>query len=454
MLRDIGFVCPIRIHQPISRLKNGGRRSGETHQRATPSPPPQTPLFRLLFPFGFVRTKTQSPQNQLPPRPETCYSRNKCRPILPAAADSSKPSRWRASAPPKPRPKPPQRLRRPPPRTPLSPSPSRAPPCAIPASTPAASLPCWPCPSAVSPPAASASADAASFAIGKSSTAPIKAARPSTPSLPSGRRPAAASPSRTCSKPASCLLTKVPMASAPRTRPASAASKAQLSPASSPSPKSPSAIPACPSASRSMPSAPSSPSMPTNPACPSPSCATASTTPARKPPPFPSPGRSKTSYGCSAPPATPLKAGCDECWRNPLEEKTHSAADDPLGNRSVRLSPCFLCSATTPGAQARVFRVPPSLKASKWSLAFRFTDVVKCGEGVKKRPVAMKAKKGDQKKMKAQSLAQVRATISFPPEVYETLEVIAKEKKVSLAWVVREAAEKYIADKWPLLARS
>ena len=33
---------------------------------------------------------------------------------------------------------------------------------------------------------------------------------------------------------------------------------------------------------------------------------------------------------------------------------------------------------------------------------------------------------------------------------YATLEVIAKEKKVSLAWVVREAVEKYIADKWPL----
>jgi len=66
----------------------------------------------------------------------------------------------------------------------------------------------------------------------------------------------------------------------------------------------------------------------------------------------------------------------------------------------------------------------------------------------------MKPKKEDGKKMKAQSTAQVRATISFPPEVYETLEVIAKEKKVSLAWVVREAAEKYIADKWPLLARS
>jgi predicted DNA-binding protein len=53
--------------------------------------------------------------------------------------------------------------------------------------------------------------------------------------------------------------------------------------------------------------------------------------------------------------------------------------------------------------------------------------------------------------MKTQSVAAVRASISFPPDVYETLEVIAKEKKVSLAWVVREAAEKYIADKWPLL---
>ncbi|MHB8422795.1 MAG: ribbon-helix-helix domain-containing protein [Leptospirales bacterium] len=63
----------------------------------------------------------------------------------------------------------------------------------------------------------------------------------------------------------------------------------------------------------------------------------------------------------------------------------------------------------------------------------------------------MKTKKGKEKTMKATSTARVRATISFPPEVYETLEVIAKEKKVSLAWVVRDATEKYIADKWPLL---
>ena len=63
----------------------------------------------------------------------------------------------------------------------------------------------------------------------------------------------------------------------------------------------------------------------------------------------------------------------------------------------------------------------------------------------------MKGKKGGGKKINAPSTVQVRATISFPPDVYETLEGIAKEKKVSLAWVVREATEKYIADKWPLL---
>ena len=48
--------------------------------------------------------------------------------------------------------------------------------------------------------------------------------------------------------------------------------------------------------------------------------------------------------------------------------------------------------------------------------------------------------------MKADSAAAIRASISFPPEMYETLETIAKEKKVSLAWVVREAAERYVSD--------
>ena len=63
----------------------------------------------------------------------------------------------------------------------------------------------------------------------------------------------------------------------------------------------------------------------------------------------------------------------------------------------------------------------------------------------------MKVKKG--KNVRAESATPVRATISFPRQVYETLEVIAKEKKVSLAWVVREAADKYIAERWPLLKR-
>ena len=64
----------------------------------------------------------------------------------------------------------------------------------------------------------------------------------------------------------------------------------------------------------------------------------------------------------------------------------------------------------------------------------------------------MKERKGTAEPAKRPSTASVRATISFPPELYETLEGIARQKKVSLAWVVREATEKYVADKWPLLA--
>jgi metal-responsive CopG/Arc/MetJ family transcriptional regulator len=44
-----------------------------------------------------------------------------------------------------------------------------------------------------------------------------------------------------------------------------------------------------------------------------------------------------------------------------------------------------------------------------------------------------------------------RASVSFPTDVYAELERIAAAKKVSLAWVVRDAAEKYVADQWPLL---
>jgi predicted transcriptional regulator len=43
-----------------------------------------------------------------------------------------------------------------------------------------------------------------------------------------------------------------------------------------------------------------------------------------------------------------------------------------------------------------------------------------------------------------------RGSVSFPPELYETLKQIAQEKKVSVAWVVRDAVEKYVESRWPL----
>ncbi|MFZ5863225.1 MAG: CopG family transcriptional regulator [Nitrospirota bacterium] len=62
----------------------------------------------------------------------------------------------------------------------------------------------------------------------------------------------------------------------------------------------------------------------------------------------------------------------------------------------------------------------------------------------------VKAKKREGRKTKMQNTNALRTSVSFPPELYRTLEGIAKRKKVSLAWVVRDAAEKYVADQWPL----
>jgi hypothetical protein len=55
-------------------------------------------------------------------------------------------------------------------------------------------------------------------------------------------------------------------------------------------------------------------------------------------------------------------------------------------------------------------------------------------------------KKADKRNNKVQNRSWVRASISFPLDIYETLGNIAKQKKVSLAWVVREASEKYVAE--------
>jgi predicted transcriptional regulator len=40
----------------------------------------------------------------------------------------------------------------------------------------------------------------------------------------------------------------------------------------------------------------------------------------------------------------------------------------------------------------------------------------------------------------------VRASISSPLDLHKRLEEIAKQKKVSLAWAVRDAAERYVAE--------
>ena len=43
-----------------------------------------------------------------------------------------------------------------------------------------------------------------------------------------------------------------------------------------------------------------------------------------------------------------------------------------------------------------------------------------------------------------------RASVSLSPQIYETLQELARQKRVSVAWVMRDAAEKYVAEQWPL----
>ena len=44
------------------------------------------------------------------------------------------------------------------------------------------------------------------------------------------------------------------------------------------------------------------------------------------------------------------------------------------------------------------------------------------------------------------------ASASLPPVLYATRQEIAKQKKLSVAWVIRDAAEKYISEQWQLFA--
>jgi len=65
--------------------------------------------------------------------------------------------------------------------------------------------------------------------------------------------------------------------------------------------------------------------------------------------------------------------------------------------------------------------------------------VMKNHEEVKRKPAVKKTAKNRP--------AFIRASISFPTDIYRSLEDIARQKKVSLAWVVRDATEQYLVDR-------
>lgn len=62
------------------------------------------------------------------------------------------------------------------------------------------------------------------------------------------------------------------------------------------------------------------------------------------------------------------------------------------------------------------------------------------------------ASKGESNKS-VQPRKAPRQSVTFPPATYAELERLSREKKVSIAWVVREATEKYIAEQYPLFGR-
>ena len=45
---------------------------------------------------------------------------------------------------------------------------------------------------------------------------------------------------------------------------------------------------------------------------------------------------------------------------------------------------------------------------------------------------------------KEESDKKVRVSVSFPPDHYADLQKVAAEKKLSVAWVVRDAVERYL----------
>jgi metal-responsive CopG/Arc/MetJ family transcriptional regulator len=56
-------------------------------------------------------------------------------------------------------------------------------------------------------------------------------------------------------------------------------------------------------------------------------------------------------------------------------------------------------------------------------------------------------------KQSAPAKEGTRASVTFPADLYAELERIAIEKKVSVAWVVRDAVDKYVEAQYPLFRR-
>jgi metal-responsive CopG/Arc/MetJ family transcriptional regulator len=48
-------------------------------------------------------------------------------------------------------------------------------------------------------------------------------------------------------------------------------------------------------------------------------------------------------------------------------------------------------------------------------------------------------------KSESETPSALRASVTFPATLYHALESLAREKRVSLAWVVRDAAERYVS---------
>jgi hypothetical protein len=61
--------------------------------------------------------------------------------------------------------------------------------------------------------------------------------------------------------------------------------------------------------------------------------------------------------------------------------------------------------------------------------------------------IRTREKRSEGKSLKAHGEVAVRASISFPLDLYETLEEIAQQKRASLEWVVWDAVKRYVAER-------